>query len=158
MAVVWPVTQYPIPAITVPGRMRYSRHKRSEISCGCHNEPPPPPPGLLLAAISDLASLQVIPSVGFTVTAVCIGDLESAWVQMIALFYHRLPMDRLRQCKLMLVHTLNHLWQQSLSTSPPPQTFYANAIFPHTLDLLCQWARGYVYTQTLLTLFCYTDK
>ena len=38
-----PVTQYPIPAITVPGRMRYSRHKRS--------------PGLLLAAISDLASL-----------------------------------------------------------------------------------------------------
>ena len=36
------------------------------------------PSGLLLAAISDLASLQVIPSVGFTVAAVCIGDLESA--------------------------------------------------------------------------------
>ena len=36
------------------------------------------PPGLLLAAISDLASLQVIPSVGFTVAAVCIGDLKSA--------------------------------------------------------------------------------
>ena len=51
-----------IPAITVPGRMRYSRHKRSGISYGCHNESP----GLLLAAISDLASLQVIPSVGFT--------------------------------------------------------------------------------------------
>ena len=49
-------------AITVPGRMRYSRHKRSGISYGCHNESP----GLLLAAISDLASLQVIPSVGFT--------------------------------------------------------------------------------------------
>ena len=48
-----PVTQYPIPAITVPGRMRYSRHKRSGISYGCHNESP----GLLLTAISDLASL-----------------------------------------------------------------------------------------------------
>ena len=47
---VGPVTQYPIPAITVPGRMRYSRHKRSGISYGCHNESP----GLLLAAISDL--------------------------------------------------------------------------------------------------------
>ena len=47
------VTQYPIPAITVPGRMRYSRHKRSGISYGCHNESP----GLLLAATSDLASL-----------------------------------------------------------------------------------------------------
>ena len=35
-----PVTQYPIPAITVPGRMRYSRHKRSGISYGCHNESP----------------------------------------------------------------------------------------------------------------------
>ena len=34
------VTQYPIPAITVPGRMRYSRHKRSGISYGCHNESP----------------------------------------------------------------------------------------------------------------------
>ena len=45
-----PVTQYPIPAITVPDRMRYSRHKRSGISYGCHN-------GLLLAAMSDLASL-----------------------------------------------------------------------------------------------------
>ena len=57
-----PVTQYPVPAITVPVRMRYSRHKRSGISYSCHNESP----GLLLAAISDLASLQVIPSVGFT--------------------------------------------------------------------------------------------
>ena len=37
------------------------------ISYGCHNKSP----GLLLAAISDLASLQVIPSVlGFTVAAV----------------------------------------------------------------------------------------
>ena len=36
----WSVTQYPIPAITVPGRMRYSRHKRSGISYGCHNESP----------------------------------------------------------------------------------------------------------------------
>ena len=52
--------------------MRYSRHKRSGISYGCHNESP----GLLLAAVSDLASLQVIPSVGFTVAAVCIGDLD----------------------------------------------------------------------------------
>ena len=51
-----------------------SRHKRSGISYGCHNESP----GLLLAAKSDLASLQVIPSVGFTVAAVCIGDLELA--------------------------------------------------------------------------------
>ena len=48
-----PVTQYSIQAITVPGRMRYSRHKRSGISYGCHTNPP----GLLLAAISDLASL-----------------------------------------------------------------------------------------------------
>ena len=35
-----PVTQYPIPAITVPSRMRYSRHKRSGISYGCHNKSP----------------------------------------------------------------------------------------------------------------------
>ena len=35
-----PVTQYPIPAITVPGRMRYSRHKRSGISYSCHNKSP----------------------------------------------------------------------------------------------------------------------
>ena len=41
LLVVWPVKQYPII---------------------CHNESP----GLLLAAISDLATLQVIPSVGFT--------------------------------------------------------------------------------------------
>ena len=50
---------------------------------------------------------------------------------MIPLFYH-LPMDRLWQCKLMLVHTLNHSWQQSLSTSPSPDLLYANEIFPHT--------------------------
>ena len=68
-----PVTQYPIPAITVPSRMRYSRHKRSGISYGCHNESP----RLLLAAISDLASLQVIPSVGFTPPARIVSDLHS---------------------------------------------------------------------------------
>ena len=28
ISIGWPVTQYPIPAITVPGRMRYSRHTR----------------------------------------------------------------------------------------------------------------------------------
>ena len=53
-------------------------------------------------------------------------------MQIIPLYYH-LPMDRLWQCKLMLVHTLNHLWQQSLSTSPSPDLLYANEIFPHTL-------------------------
>ena len=36
----WPVTQYPIPAITILCRMRYSRHKRSWISYSCHNESP----------------------------------------------------------------------------------------------------------------------
>ena len=52
-------------------------------------------------------------------------------MQIIPLFYH-LPKDCLWQCKLMLVHTLNHLWQQSLSTSPSPDLLYANEIFPHT--------------------------
>ena len=62
-------------------------------------------------------------------------------MQIIPLFYH-LPMDRLWQCKLMLVHTLNHLWQQSLSTSHIPPGPYAAATVNPTEGITYSEARS----------------
>ena len=120
--------------------MRYSRHKRSGISYGCHNESP-----RTTCSCHKRSCFATSYPLSRIYCRCRIGDLESAWVQMIALFY-QLPMDRLWQCKLMLVHTLNHLWQQSPSTSPLPRlsmlmqsfhipwTFYGNEVM-YTLKL-----------------------
>ena len=136
-----PVMQYPIPAITVPGRMRYSRHKRSGISYGCHNESSRTTPSChkrsCFAISYPLSRIycrcRMYRRFGVSVSADDCSLLP-------------LPMDRLWQCQLMLVHTLNHLFQQSLSTSPLPRpsmlmqsfhipwTFYGNEVM-YTLKL-----------------------
>ena len=139
---LWPVTQYPIPAITVPGRMRYSRHKRSGVSYGCHNESP-------------------------RTTFSCHKRSCFAMSYSLSRIYCRSRMYRrfgvgvsADDCSLlpppngssmaMQINARTHSEPFMATKSfhiPPPQTFYANTIFPHTLDLLWQC------TQTLLTLF-----
>ena len=127
------VTQYPIPAITVPGRMRYSRHKRSGISYGCHNESP-------------------------RTTFSCHKRSCLAISYPLSRIYCRCRMYRrfgvgvsADDCSLlpppngssmaMQINARTHSEPFMATKSfhiPPPQTFYANAIFPHTLDLLWQ--------------------
>ena len=127
--------------------MRYSRHKRSGISYGCHNE-------------------------STRTTFSCHKRSCFATSYPLSMIYCRCCMYRrfgvgvsADDCSLlpppsgssmaMQINARTHSEPFMATNSfhiPPPQTFYANAIFPHTLDLLWQW--GYVYTQTLLTLFC----
>ena len=127
------VTQYPIPAITVPGRMRYSRHKRSGISYGCHNESP-------------------------RTTFSCHKRSCFATSYPLSRIYCRCRMYRrfgvgvsVDDCSFlpppngssmaMQVNARTHS-EPFMATKSfhihPPQTFYANAIFPHTLDILWQ--------------------
>ena len=129
------VTQYPIPAITVPGRMRYSRHKRSGISYGCHN-------------------VNESPRTTFS----CHKRSCFAISYPLSRIYCRCRMYRrfgvgvsVDDCSLlpppngssmaMQINARTHS-EPFMATKcfhiPPPQTFYANAIFPHTLDLLWQ--------------------
>ena len=116
------VTQYPIPSITVPGRMRYSCHKRSGISYSCHNESP---------RTTFSCHKRSCFAIGYPLSRIycrCsmyrrLGVGVSADNSSLRLLPYHLPMDRLWQCKLMLVHTLT-IYGNKVFPHPPPQTFY----------------------------------
>ena len=134
--------------------MRYSRHKRSGISYGCHNESPRTTPSChkrsCFAISYPLSRIycrcRMYRRFGFGMSAdnssllpppnrssmamqvnMLVHTLNHLWQQ--SLSTHPSP-DLLYANE---IHTLNHLWQQSLSTHPSPDLLYANEIFPHTL-------------------------
>ena len=128
-----PVTQYPIQAITVPGRMRYSRHKRSGISYGCHNESP------RTTFSCHKRSCFAISYPFSRIYCRCrIGDLDRVGVS--ADNSSLLPPPNGSSMAMQVnARTDSEPFMATKSFHiPPPQTFYANTIFPHTLDFLWQ--------------------
>ena len=130
-----PVTQYPIPAITVPGRMRYSRHKRSGISSGCHNESP---------RTTFSCHKRSCFAISYPLSRIyCRCRMYRRFGVDVSADNSSLLPPPNGSSMAMQVNARTHSQPEPFMATksfhiPPPQTFYANEIFPHTLDLLWQ--------------------